>query len=276
MSGTNISAVDLKGLAAPVTKLIEVLSNTAGVLYEPTKIRKKAKANADAKIIEATADIKVSDLQQRCMMRLIQEEEKKQEHIESIIEGTIPLIEDSSKPEKIDPDWLFLFIDKAKNISSEHMQLLWSKILAGESNDSGSFSKRTLVFLSTIDRKDADLFTELCNFTIVADTMYPIVHYLNENNEIYNSHGITFDSLNHLDDIGLIKFGEIALYTATDIEPGTPVSYFGREIPNVINEETNDFVIGNILFSNIGKELFSISGAKFDDSIYQSILKKYA
>jgi len=273
MSGIKISAVDLKGLAAPITKLIEVLSNTAGVLYEPTRIRRKAKANSDIEIIKAETDIKLSDLQQRSFARLIEEEVKKQDRIESIIERAIPLMTDDSKPENIDPDWLLLFIEKSKNISSEQMQLIWANVLAGESNNSGSFSKRTLAFLSTIDKKDADLFTSLCNYTIVADIIYPII---DEKENIYKTTGLTFDNLSHLDDIGLIKFDGLGAYQANEIDTGTPVLYFGREIPNVIKEGANEFDLGSCLYSNVGKELFSISGAAFDDAIYQYLVKRYA
>lgn len=276
MTGTEISAINLKWMSKPVCKLIEVLSNTAGVLYEPTKIRRRAKAESDAEVIRTKTDIQLSELQRRSLTRLINEESIKQEHVENIIENAIPLIDSDAAPENIDPDWLFLFIEKAKNISSENMQLLWAKVLAGETNAAGSFSKRTIYFLSTIDREDADIFTELCCYTIVADTLYPIIFYLNEENNPSKSKGIAFESLSHLDDIGLIKFTGVGEFRGTEIEAGTRFMYFGKEVPNVLKEGENEFSVGSVLFSNIGKELFYISGAKFDETIYKDMIKRYA
>lgn len=44
--------LSLSGLSEPGTKLIEKISDAIGVLYEPTRIRKKAKAEAEAKRTE--------------------------------------------------------------------------------------------------------------------------------------------------------------------------------------------------------------------------------
>jgi hypothetical protein len=41
--------INLGGLAKPVTVLIEKISNAVGILYEPKKIVKRAKADAEAK-----------------------------------------------------------------------------------------------------------------------------------------------------------------------------------------------------------------------------------
>jgi hypothetical protein len=49
------SIINLKGigeLAKPMEKMIEKVSAAVGVLYEPTRIRKEAKAKADAREIE--------------------------------------------------------------------------------------------------------------------------------------------------------------------------------------------------------------------------------
>ena len=58
MTGTKFSLIDLGKLSKPISKLIEAVSQGIGTLYEPTKIRRKAKAQADAALIKAEADIK--------------------------------------------------------------------------------------------------------------------------------------------------------------------------------------------------------------------------
>ncbi len=55
MSDINFSLIDLRALSKPATKLIEAVRSATGIIYEPTRIRRKAKADADAKAAEAKA-----------------------------------------------------------------------------------------------------------------------------------------------------------------------------------------------------------------------------
>ncbi|MFC1592622.1 DUF2806 domain-containing protein [Chloroflexota bacterium] len=52
-------------------------------------------------------------------------------------------------------------------ISDDDMQMLWSRILAGESNSPGTYSKRTINALASFDKVDAELFTKLCSITFL-------------------------------------------------------------------------------------------------------------
>ena len=61
-------------------------------------------------------------------------------------------------------DWMANFFDKCRIISDEEMQGLWAKVLSGEANAPGSYSKRTVNFLASMDKEDAALFTALCGF----------------------------------------------------------------------------------------------------------------
>ncbi len=66
--------VEFGKLAKPVTVLIKKISNATGVLYEPTKIRKKALADADASKTKALMDLEIADIQKRALSRLVTEE----------------------------------------------------------------------------------------------------------------------------------------------------------------------------------------------------------
>jgi hypothetical protein len=52
---------------------------------------------------------------------------------------------------------------------------LWSRVLAGEANKPGSYSKRTVNFLSDLDKIDAELFSQLCGFVWMFSTLTPLV-----------------------------------------------------------------------------------------------------
>src|SRR5438132_11151718 len=84
------------------------------------------------------------------------------------------------------------------------MQGLWSRVLAGEANSPGTYSKRTVNFLSDLDKNDAELFTKLCGFAWLIGNLVPLIY--DEQQEIYNKFGVNFNTLSHLESIGLIQF----------------------------------------------------------------------
>ena len=139
-----ISLINLDAFSKPVDTLISKISNAVGVLYEPSRIVNNAKAHAKANKIMAINALEIEDLQKRALTRFVNEETKKQQNIESIISKAIPEIKPDAKAEDVDNDWLVNFFDKSRLVSNEKMQILWAKILAGEANQPGSFSKMTL------------------------------------------------------------------------------------------------------------------------------------
>jgi Protein of unknown function (DUF2806) len=88
----------------------------------------------------------------------------KQTNMENITKKALPDLADESKPDQLDDDWLTNFFDRCRLVSDEEMQTLWSRVLPGEANSPGTYSKRTVNFLSSLDKSDAELFTRLCSF----------------------------------------------------------------------------------------------------------------
>lgn len=168
--------INLGDISKPATVLIEKISDAVGGYFKPYQIKRVAKAEAEVELIEAEAQIQVSDLQRRAVNRFIAEESKKQENIETIAGEAIPLLEDNSKPENMEEDWIANFFDKCRIVSDNEMQNLWSKVLAGEANSPGSFSKRTVNFLGSLDKSDAELFTSLCGFGWFVGDVVPLIY----------------------------------------------------------------------------------------------------
>ena len=74
--------VNLGNLSAPVTKLVEVISQGVGALYEPIGIVRRAKAEAKAGIVRARNAGEVASIEQRVAARLAHREAMRQENIE--------------------------------------------------------------------------------------------------------------------------------------------------------------------------------------------------
>jgi len=120
-------------------------------------------------------DLEIEDIQKRALYRLAIEEIKKQENIESITEKSFSSLED---------DWLSNFFDKCKLISDNEMQTLLAQILAGESNTPGTFSKRTIEFISILDKSDALLFDNFLKYCWFIGGYQPLIIDYNDN-QIY-------------------------------------------------------------------------------------------
>ena len=61
-----------------------------------------------------------------------------------------------STQEPIDEDWMNQFVRYAEDASSEWLQQVWGRVLAGEIRKPGSFSRHTLRFVAELDKEAAE------------------------------------------------------------------------------------------------------------------------
>ncbi len=157
-------ALEVLAGSKAIALFLEKISSAIGWYVEPKQIVRKAKAEAAAGLIKAESAQEEKTIEQRAAARIIYEETKQQQNIESIVLAALPGINEDARPNDVDNDWLAHFFDKSRLISNEDIQKLWSQILAGEVNQPGSFSIRTLQLLSTFTKYDAELFLKLNKF----------------------------------------------------------------------------------------------------------------
>ena len=126
-----------------------------------------------------------------------------------------------------------------------------------------------------MDKKDADLFTKLCQFVWMFGEAQPLI--FNIDSEIYKKQEINFTALKHLDSIGLISFESTSGYRKFGIPKEWVVFYYGLptnlEFPN---EENNEIQTGKVLFTQAGRELISVCGSKRNEEFYQYAVSEIA
>lgn len=258
MNETN-SIINLGDLSKPANTLIEKISDAIGGIFRSHQIRRVAQAEAEADKIRAISQIEISDLKYRALQRFLMEEAKKQNNIESITQKALPSVIDSAQPEQMNDDWITNFFDRCRLISDNQMQSIWSKILAGEANAPGKYSKRTVDILSSLDKSDAELFTNLCAFGVEGIGFFAPLIYDPEH-DIYNSKRINFSSLSDLDSLGLIQFDAIAGFIRKGLKQNGFIHYVKQplwfEFPT---SEKYQMQIGYVLLTKAGSELASVT-----------------
>jgi len=271
--------IDIGDITKPITALIKKISNATGILYEPTQIVRVAKAEAERDRIRKESQIENAELERRALERINSEEIRKQRNIEGVIHLALPLLDEKADPTKVEDDWIANFFDKSKLISDSDMQNLWSRILAGEANAPGSFSKRSVNYLSSLDKSDAQLFTNLCTFGWQIGKIIPLVYDLDD--EVYERHDITTNSLRHLNDIGLIQFDNTNTFRIsqrTKIGPPVKLTVFYYEKPTHIELSLQSGYTlggGHVRLTQVGQELAPICGSTPDDDFYEYVVTKW-
>lgn len=255
------SLINIGELAKPATVLIEKISDAIGGCFKPYQIRRIAQAEAEAERIKATTQIEITDLQHRAMQRFFVEEAKKQNNIESITAQALPRLGDGANPKQVEDDWITNFFDRCRLISDGEMQSLWAKVLAGEANSPGQYSKRTVNLLGSLDKSEAALFTKLCGFAWFIGNIAPLIY--DTEAEIYIQHGVNFNAMKHLDDIGLVSFGSLGGYCRTHLPKQITIFYYGTPVNvELPMDSDNDLHTGKVLLSKAGQELAHVCGSQ--------------
>ena len=267
--------IDLSNISKPASTLIKKISNAIGGIAEPGQIRRIAQAKADAAVIATKAEIQVTDLRKRAANRWLEEEAMRQKNIEEITAKALLQLKEEADPNKVEDDWIVNFFDKSRIISDDDMQNLWSRILAGEANAPGTYSRRTVNFLSDMDKQDAELFSMLCGFVWLVDGhLEPLIFKVND--QIYSDQGIMFDSLQHLDSIGLIKFADVGEYIEGDLPRIFEAHYDGTSLVLEMPDYRDSLRLGHAQLTRIGKELAPISGSCSVDGFRDYVKEMWA
>jgi hypothetical protein len=268
--GTSHSLINLGEISKPADTLIKKVSKAVGGVFAPYQIKRIANAEAEAAIIKAQTEIQITDLHRRAMHRFIEEEAQRQKNIEDITAKALPQLTEGAKPEAMEDDWVTNFFDKSRIVSDTQMQDLWSRVLAGEANAPGTYSKRTVNFLSDLDKIDAELFSKLCGFGWVIGNFVPLVFDIT--GDIYNRNGINFNSLSHLASIGLIQFESIGGLIRHGLPKRFVVHYYDRPLSlEMAKDVDNDLVIGLARLTNTGAELAPICGSEPVDGFWEYV-----
>ena len=222
---------------APVVKFLDYVASgigsVAGPMLASWRARREAHAkliaargNADALLIQAEAQSKAReillsqdnevtgelDISDAVCQRIQFQERKRQLNIESVVKKAAAELGDVEvSNDEPNHDWTAHFFNNVQDVSSEEMQSLWAKVLAGEVERAGSTSIRTLGLLRDLDQAAAHLFRRCCSGCVFLcsdgraciDARVPSLGG-NATTNALRSFGLGFEELNRLNEHGLL------------------------------------------------------------------------
>jgi len=190
----------------------------------------------------------------------------------------------------ITEDWLNAFEQEAVNMSSEHMQRLFGKILAGEIRRPTTYSIRTVKIMAQLDNRAAELFRNLCSVALtlqidphIRDSRVVAFADTAASNGL-QKYGLSFTDLNILFEYGLIisDYNSSMPYQPAIVEGNRVRASFRylnnnfalKPVKEMTQEQRKSFKLHGVALSRAGMELIGIVDLE-ENSNYTAALKEY-
>ena len=277
MTDEGSDIVGMGAIAKSAELLIQRVFNAVGVVYEPHRIRKLAKAKSDAAITAAESEIKITDLHRRAAAGWLKEIVQDQSNMETVLCHAIPLVSVDADPQLLTTDWIRAFFERVKKISDPYVASLWANILASEANRPGHFSIKTVRLMADFDRRDAEDFMNLCRFRCDVAGSRTVLVFRPED-EIYREHGVDEDSLYKLEELGVIRVdhGLFRAGFSTHFAEGAVMEYYGRRARLCAREDGRKIITtGQVEFTRAGRELSTLCEAGPVDSFWSYLRSRW-
>lgn len=178
---------------------------------------------------------KYSDnLHLRAKNRLAHQAINSQLNIESIILHASELLlnENDVNEAPVNSDWINKFFSIATEISTDEMQDIWGKVLAGEIKQPDSFSMRTLDVIRNLNQWEAQRISFIANYTC-----HSFFHYfLISEWDLMKKYDIHFLEITELIECGYLQPNEISFNTDSN---GVSIFVFG-DLELEVNHKEKD------------------------------------
>ena len=209
---------------------------------------------------------------------------KEQINRESVLDKTAeelklnPPKEDTK--EEIDEDWLEMFSRISESKSNEEVQLILSKILAGEIKRPGSFGPKSLQTLTLLDQETAIIFRKFCSVSYecpqLGDSLTSLIcePFGSPGSNGLQEYGLNYGNLAQLQDAGLIQYDLTAWRTMQPVLFQIPFkigknSYQLQPTTETLKEARKTKIIN---FTKVGLELRKVLEMETDTTFNEKLI----
>lgn len=178
ITGTGFSASAKSRFIAAIDRLLGNFVDLPNPSIEAFNGRRRARAEVREALIRRSGEMAIRKIEaddeaiNLVVDRMLSEEIRKQDNKERVAQMAIedlredPPKDDDGFNEDEFIDWMNVFSRYAEDASSERLQQLWAKVLAGQIRKNRAFSFGTLRLLSELDPAVAESFQDALEYTI--------------------------------------------------------------------------------------------------------------
>ena len=279
---TNIGTLAVKTVAdlAQNENILNKTTGVMGMLFPFAGLRQKA-------VEVYIEDIENSDLSAETKVFMILNAKKtfkkikNQKAIAEIAMENAKQGTDFSENSGVSEEWLDRFMESAGFVSSEEIQLIWGKILANEFDRPGSTPPNMIRVLSEITPDMAKAFRYICSMSVwiyslkedgnMESGIKSIFVPYHGNDVVFRSMGLSFDILNELDTLGVMKFDSLAGYILQGFDSKKILIRVGDKTDVIEEHKSGEIPIGNILLTSVGEALCAIIDKVEIDGYYDMV-----
>ena len=186
-------------------------------------------------------------------------------HAEAELEGDAQAPPDRT----VDDDWLFRWRNSASKVSSEKLQTLWGRVLAGEVKSPGSFSLRVMEFLKTLSQEEARWIEKLAPFVIDGSFVF------SGSQDLLESEGISFVHLVELQDLGIITQASKGLRTSIPIpKSGRGLLSHNRVLVVTPKAEKANLGLDAYRLTSLGSQVLRLGSFTAHETYFRSVGKE--
>lgn len=181
----------------------------------------------------------------------------------------------------VDDEWLERFMDSAKFVSDEQVQLLWGNILAKEFEQPGSTPPSVIRILSEITPRYAKAFQVICSLSVyiapvdMTGRIMPLEpHIIVPFDYSYlNQYGINFSVLNELQMLGLVQFDPSIGYVIEYNVKTKPKLHliYGKKVATVLKYENRQFPTGSLILTQAGMSIARFSEVEIIEGHFDTV-----
>lgn len=216
----------------------------------------------------AVTSRKDAALIERAANSLLIKEFRKQKNKESIAQKTIEYLEHEpmvgEQPAPPDEDWFNLFEQYAEQASSDKLQGLWARVLAGEIRRPKSFSLRTLRFIAEVDQETAKTFESHLHSVISGSFIIKSPDVNSDLSEVLI-----------LEEAGLLTGAGGFLNKSIEINQSGAYFSYCKKVIRLVGTQGTKLEIPCYALTRVGRELAALLEPKFEQVHLEKVIAAF-
>lgn len=234
--------------------LKRLLTNAFGLNLAPNNLLEAPATDKETedekKLVHIDEAVKI-----RAGMRLLAEEINKQNNIEEVVQRADKILESEPRilesQDITEPDWVDECLDGAGKAYNDNLKDYWAKLLAGEIQKPGTYSKRTIAFMKSLSQKDAERVRNMCQYVMYSEKHDASI--LRYDEEIYS-----FDEIRFLMELRLLDAQSFIVKEYKFKNGNGNLGFYHGDVGFIIKVKKPNYNLPIYAFTELGMEVLSI------------------